>query len=162
KLPRELLPQVSDALRLHAEKHPALAAMLAEVMKGGLLVSLDAKEVARIQQLVATKGSAKRGRELFLNNKALACITCHRLEGVGGNVGPDLTRVWDTMSLEKLMESMIDPSKEIKEGYQSYVATTTRGQVYTGLKVAQTAKEVVLRDQTGKEVRIPAGELDSL
>src|SRR5439155_9566681 len=162
KLPRELLPQVTDALRLHAGKNPELAAMLSEVMKGGLLVSLDAKEVARIQQLVATKGSAKRGRELYLNHKALACITCHSLEGVGGNVGPDLTRIWDTMSLEKLMESMIDPSKEIKEGYQSYVATTTQGQVYTGLKVAQNAQELVLRDQTGKEVRIAAKDLDTL
>jgi putative membrane-bound dehydrogenase-like protein len=162
KLPRELLPQVTDALRLHAAKNPELAEMLTEVMKGGLLVSLDAKEVERIQQLVAKQGNAKRGRELYLNNKALACITCHRLEGVGGNVGPDLTRIWDTMSLEKLMESIIDPSKEIKEGYQSYVATTKKGQVFTGLKVSQNAEEVVLRDQTGKEIRIGAKELDTL
>jgi putative membrane-bound dehydrogenase-like protein len=162
KLPRDLLPQISDALRRHADKHVELADMLTEVMKGGLLVSLDPKEITRIQQLVATKGNAKRGRELYLNNKKLACITCHRLEGVGGNVGPDLTRIWDTMSIEKIIESIIDPSKEIKEGYQSYVATTTKGQVYTGLKISQTAEEVVLRDQTGKEIRIGKADLDTL
>lgn len=162
KLSRDLLPQVSDALRRHADKNPELANMLTEVMKGGLLVSLDAKELARIQQLVSTKGNAKRGRELYLNNKKLACITCHRLEGVGGNVGPDLTRIWDTMSVEKVIESIIDPSKEIKEGYQSYVATTTKGQIYTGLKVSETGEGVVLRDQNGKEIRIAKGDLDSL
>src|SRR5205085_5922737 len=54
------------------------------------------------------------------------------------------------------------PSKEIKEGYQSYVATTTQGQIVTGLKVSQSTEEVVLRDPTGKEVRIAARDLDSL
>jgi quinoprotein glucose dehydrogenase len=162
KLPRELLPQVADTLRKHTDKNPELAALLSEVMKGGLLVALDAKELSRIEQLIKTRGNAKRGRELYLNNQQLACITCHRLEGVGGNVGPDLTRVWDTQSLEKLIESIIDPSKEIKEGYQSYVATTKQGQVYTGLKVSQSAAEVVLRDQSGKEVRLATADLDSL
>src|SRR5436190_12489168 len=127
--------------------------MRSEVMKGRRMVWHDDKEVGRVRRLLEARGRDRRGRELYLNHRALACITCHRLEGVGGNVGPDLTRIWDTTSLEKLMESMIDPSKEIKEGYQSYVATTTQGQIVTGLKVSQSAEEVVLRDQTGKEVR---------
>ena len=162
KLPREMLPQITDVLRPHAAKNPEIARLMSEVMKGGLLVSLDPQEVARVRALVRTRGDARRGRELFLNHKALACITCHQLEGVGGNVGPDLTRIWDTMTVEKIMEAIIDPSKEIKEGYQSYVATTRKGQVFVGLKVAQTSEEVVLKDQTGKEIRIRARDLESL
>jgi putative heme-binding domain-containing protein len=77
-------------------------------------------------------------------------------------VGPDLTRVWDTLSLEKVMESMLDPSKEIKEGYQTYVATTKGGLTFSGLKVAQNDKELILRDVTGKDVRIAAAELDEV
>jgi quinoprotein glucose dehydrogenase len=118
--------------------------------------------VARVAALVKTEGNAKHGRSLYLNNKALACITCHSLEGVGGSVGPDLTRVWDTHSLEKVLEAVLDPSKEIKEGYQAYRAVTTDGRVFTGLKVAQTDKEVVLRDATGHEVHIAAKDLEEL
>jgi putative heme-binding domain-containing protein len=99
---------------------------------------------------------------LYLNGKVLACINCHRLEGVGGSVGPDLTRVWETQTVAKLMESIIEPSKEIKEGYQSYQATTKKGKVYTGLKIAQTNEAVVLREASGTDVRIPAKELDEL
>src|SRR5205814_10582675 len=143
----------SDALRKHAAKDPELNKLLTEVMKGGLLLSLDKAEIERVNKLVQTKGNAQRGKVLYLNHKALACITCHRLEGVGGNVGPDLTRIWETHSVEKIMESMIDPSKEIKEGFQTYVATTKKGQVYTGLKVAQSADEVVLRDANAREIR---------
>src|SRR5207248_3174406 len=123
-LPRELLPQVTDALRKHAAKDPELAKLLTDVMKGGLLLSLDKAEVERVRKLVHSKGNAQRGKALYLNHKALACVTCHRLEGVGGSVGPDLTGLWNTLSVEKIMESIIDPSKEIKEGYQTYQVTT--------------------------------------
>ncbi len=163
KLPRSLLPEVSEGLRRFASKeHPDVAELLTNVVKGGLLVSLEPAELKRVSELVQKQGDPLRGRKLYLNNKAVACISCHRLEGVGGKVGPDLTRVWDTLSLEKVMESMLDPSKEIKEGYQTYVATTKSGLTFSGLKVAQNAKELILKDATGKEVRIAAADLDEV
>jgi putative heme-binding domain-containing protein len=162
QLPAELLPPVTDALRRHARNHPELGKLLTEVMKGGLLLSLDKAQVERVERLVRSKGNPQRGKDLYLNHRVLACVTCHRLEGLGGNVGPDLTRIWETQSVEKIMESIIEPSKEIKEGYQTYVATTTKGQVFTGLKVSQTPQELVLRDANAKEVRIPAKELEEV
>ena len=162
KLPRELLPAVTEGLRKHLGKDPELGKLLTEVMKGGLLVSLDKPEIAKIQGLIKTKGSPTRGRDLFLNGKTLACINCHRLEGVGGNVGPDLTRLWETQSLEKVMESMIEPSKEIKEGYQAYRVTTTKGLTYTGLKIVDTAQEIGLKESTGKEIRIPKSQVEEI
>jgi quinoprotein glucose dehydrogenase len=163
KLPRSLLPKVSESLRRFASKeHPDVAALLSRVVKGGLLVSLEPAELKRVSEMVQKQGDPIRGRKLYLNNRAVACISCHRLEGIGGNVGPDLTRVWDTLSLEKVLESMLDPSKEIKEGYQSFVATTKNGLTVNGLKISQNAKELILKDATGKEVRISAAELDDV
>jgi quinoprotein glucose dehydrogenase len=163
KLPRSLLPEVTEALRRFASKeHPDVGELLSRVVKGGLLVSLKPAELKRVSEMVRTQGDPVRGRNLYLNNKAVGCMACHRLEGVGGNVGPDLTRVWDTLSLEKVMEAMLDPSKEIKEGYQSYVATTKSGLTFSGLKVAHTAKELILKDATGKEIRIAAADLDEV
>jgi len=162
KLPRELLPQVSDALRKHTAKSPELTNLLNDVMKGGLLIALNKEEIERVEKLVKTKGSPQRGKTLYLNSKTLACIKCHRLEGVGGSVGPDLTRLWDTHSVEKIMESIIDPSKEIKEGFHTYVATTKKGQVFTGLKITQNADEVVLRDANAQDIRIAAKDLEEL
>jgi quinoprotein glucose dehydrogenase len=64
--------------------------------------------------------------------------------------------------VEKIMEAILEPSKEIKEGYTAYVATTKKGQVYTGLKVSQSADEVVLRDANAKDVHIPTRDLEDL
>jgi quinoprotein glucose dehydrogenase len=162
KLARELLPQVSETLRRHAAKDATLQQLLGEVMRGGLSVSTTPDELVRIARLVQTTGSPSRGRALYLNAKQLACINCHRLEGIGGHIGPDLTRIWETLSLEKTVESIVHPSAEIKEGFQTYVLVTDKGISYSGLKLVDTPQEVVLRDANGKDVRVPRNQIEEL
>jgi putative membrane-bound dehydrogenase-like protein len=161
ELPRDLFPRVSEAVKRFVSD-PAMDKLYANVMKGGLLLSLDPSRTEEIRKLVVTKGDPLRGKKLYLNTKLLACATCHRMEGVGGSVGPDLSRVWDTHTTEKILESIVEPSKEIKEGYQSYKALTLDGQVFEGLRVTDTAKEVVIREASGRDVRIAKTDLDEL
>jgi putative membrane-bound dehydrogenase-like protein len=161
KLPRDFFPQVNEALNKFADD-AALARLRAVVLRGGLLLSLEPSQVDRIRAEVSKKGDARKGKELYLNTKLLACATCHRMEGVGGSVGPDLSRLWDTMSVEKILESIVEPSKEIKEGFQTYRLTTADGKVYTGLKVKDDAKEVVVRDAQGRDVRVDKDDVESL
>jgi quinoprotein glucose dehydrogenase len=162
KLLVSLLPQVSDALRKHAGKDAELAKLQTEVMKGGLLLSLAPGQVETVRQLVLTKGDPRRGKSIYLSAKGLNCVNCHKLEGVGGQVGPDLTRLWETATIEKIMESIIEPSKEIKEGFQSFKLTTKNGQTFNGLKVVDKPAEVVLRDAEGKDVRVARNDIDEL
>jgi putative membrane-bound dehydrogenase-like protein len=164
KLDRGLLPQVSGALQRHAEqdKTGEINELLAKVFRGGLLVSLDPSEVKRVEELVAKTGDAARGRELFLDAKKTQCVTCHKLEGTGGQVGPDLSRIWETQTVAKILEAMIDPSKEIKEGFQGYTIVTDSGQVYNGLKVAETPQQVTLRDAQARDITVPRDEIEEL
>jgi putative membrane-bound dehydrogenase-like protein len=161
KLPRDFFPQVNDALNKFPDD-AALAKLRADVLRGGLLLSLEPSQVDKIRAEVSKKGNAAKGKELYLNTKLLACASCHRMEGVGGAVGPDLTRLWDTMTVEKILESIVDPSKEIKEGFQTYRLTTTDTRVYTGLKVKEDAKEVVIRDATGRDYRVAKDDVEAL
>ncbi|MDW8244552.1 MAG: HEAT repeat domain-containing protein, partial [Thermogemmata sp.] len=161
QIPREYYPLITEALHKFADD-PECARLRAEVLRGGLLLSLEPGQIHKIRQLVEEKGNPKRGREIYLNPRLVACASCHRLEGIGGAVGPDLTRLWDTMSLEKVLEAIVDPSREIKEGYQTYRLTTTQEQVFTGLKIIDNDREVVLRESTGRDVRIPRDQIESL
>ncbi len=161
KLPRDFFPQVNEALNKFADD-ATFAKLRADVLRGGLLLSLEPSQVDKIRAEVSKKGNPVKGKELYLNTKLLACATCHRMEGVGGAVGPDLTRLWDTMTVEKILESIVDPSKEIKEGFQTYRLTTTDSKVFTGLKVKEDAKEVVIRDANGRDNRVAKDEVESL
>ena len=164
KLDRQFLPQVAAALKQHLEKDHSgkLAALLAQAYKGSLLGSAEAVDAARVESLVTTTGDPQAGRAVFLNMQKGQCVTCHKLEGTGGQVGPDLTKVWETQSVAKLLEALLDPSKEIKEGYAAFTATTNGGQVYTGLKISANEREVVLRDAQAKDITIPLDEIDEL
>jgi quinoprotein glucose dehydrogenase len=161
KLPRDFFPQVNEAINKFADD-PAFVKLRADVLRGGLLLSLEPSQVDKIRQEVSNKGNPQKGKELYLNTKLLACATCHRMEGVGGAVGPDLTRLWDTATVEKILESIVEPSKEIKEGFQSYRLVTVDAKTYTGLKVKDDAKEVVLRDANGRDIRVAKDDVESL
>ncbi len=155
KLPPEDLSRVMEAVRPY--QSPELKAELQTLLTKTLLAP---SEIKKLGQQVARSGNPDLGRAVFLDVKKGGCATCHRMEGVGGNVGPDLTRVWETLSFDKRVESILEPSKEIKEGFGTYKVATTNGRVLTGLLLAETGDGVTLRDPDGREVRIPAREID--
>lgn len=89
-------------------------------------------------------GNAGHGQELF---KSLACVQCHRMKGVGGQVGPDLATVKEKldgkkMKLVDVLTEMIEPSKVIDEKFRSVVLELADGRVVSGVIVEQNEKEV--------------------
>jgi putative heme-binding domain-containing protein len=70
-----------------------------------------------------------RGRILF---GQATCFACHRFANEGGAAGPDLTGAGGRFSVRDLLESIIEPSKEISDQYAAVEITTTDGQVITG------------------------------
>ena len=183
KIDRALLPQVAAALQKHvaADKTGEFQKMLAEVYKGGLIVGSDEASLKQLEEMVKAKGDATRGRAVFLDSAKSQCAVCHQLEGVGGRgmgassphagtgasagggIGPDLTKIGTALATNKLIESIIEPSKEIKEGFGTWVLTTNDGQVYTGLKIAENDKAVIIRDPSqAEDILIPRGDVKEL
>ncbi len=67
-------------------------------------------------------GNAERGSRIFHTDGAAQCIRCHAVGGEGSNVGPDMQGVGSRYDRQYLLESLIDPSKAIGEGYQGPVS----------------------------------------
>ena len=74
----------------------------------------------------------EKGRNLF---HAVSCSACHRFNGEGGAIGPDLTTVANKFSVPDLMESIIDPSKVISDQYDSHIVLDNDGRIAEGLLV---------------------------
>jgi putative heme-binding domain-containing protein len=70
-----------------------------------------------------------RGRRLFGEAR---CFACHRFDNEGGSQGPDLTGSAGRFSVRDLLESIIDPNKEISDQYAATIFTTTDGRRITG------------------------------
>ncbi len=139
-------------------------AALSEVLSKSAGIALDPKkptpeEVKRLEVEVRAKGDPVRGERIF-RRADVGCLKCHSVSRAGGNVGPELSAVGSTSPLEYVITSILDPSQTIKEQYLTKIITTTKGISITGIMVERDNDRVVLKDATGKLVKIPVGDID--
>jgi putative heme-binding domain-containing protein len=80
-------------------------------------------------------GDAAAGRRVFFSAAAL-CGSCHVVEGRGKAVGPDLSVIGRTVDGEKLLRSVLEPSREVGPLYGVRVATLKDGRVMSGVLAA--------------------------
>lgn len=80
------------------------------------------------------------GKQLF---KVSNCVACHRLNNEGQVFGPDLAKLDPKkQTTEHILTSIIDPSKEIDDKFQSYTFLLDSGKVITGMVVEETEDAV--------------------
>jgi putative heme-binding domain-containing protein len=112
------------------------------------------------QAVLSLQGDAERGKTLFFGTSTLQCKTCHRVNDDGGRVGPDLSAIGKKLSREQILESLAEPSKTIAQEYRTQLVQTNDGRTFTGVIVAKTAREIVIRDAQDKETRLKSDEID--
>ncbi|MCI0457098.1 MAG: c-type cytochrome [Gemmataceae bacterium] len=102
-------------------------------------------------------GSPYRGKQLY----EASCARCHALFGRGGQVGPDLT-AYKRDDLPNMLLSIVNPSAEIREGFETHLAITQDGRALTGFLVERDNRVVVLRGADGQDVVLERENLDDL
>ncbi len=110
-------------------------------------------------EILALKGDANRGQQIFFQSSAAQCKNCHMVHGQGANLGPDLSQIGKKYEVKTLLETILEPSKAIAPEYSTYLLETDGGQLYAGFVVKQTEEEVVLRDAKNQLIRVPADEV---
>jgi putative heme-binding domain-containing protein len=76
------------------------------------------------------------GKQLF---KVAACVSCHKLDHEGQVFGPDLAKLdAKKQTTEHILTSIVEPSKEIDEKYQSYTFLLESGKAVTGMIIEET------------------------
>lgn len=128
---------------LEAVAEPTVRARISKLFAGaGLSKRQDV--VLAYQPALERKGDPEKGRAVFKQH----CSACHKLEGVGESVGADLAAVKDR-GLEAVLLNILDPNREVKPQFLSYVLTTTAGRSLTGMIAAETANSLTLRKPDG-------------
>lgn len=74
---------------------------------------------------------------------------CHILNGVGGEVGPDLSTIGPQRSLQYLRDSILDPSADVPTNYRADTVTTMDGNTVTGIHLNEDDYSIQLRDSSG-------------
>jgi putative heme-binding domain-containing protein len=117
--------------------------------------------VARVVAAAKSAGDARHGAEVFRAAR-FACISCHKVGQVGGIVGPDLTLVGRCLTPEQIVESVLWPKRQVKEGYIALSVACADGKVHQGYKLREDEKELVLREcTTGAEFRLAKSDIEA-
>ena len=96
-------------------------------------------------------GDPGAGRKLFFDLKSKAqCAKCHSVGGEGGRIGPSLDRIASRRAAEFIMESIVQPSKEIAPEFEAVAVATKEGKVITGLRINETNFNIQLREENGR------------
>jgi len=115
----------------------------------------------RPEVLLTGSGDPRRGESLFFQGQ-VSCSQCHQIKGRGHAVGPDLSDLGKRLNREKILESLLDPSRTVDPKYAAFVVETQQGKLHTGIVVARDAKEVVLKQAGNETIRIAAKEIASI
>ncbi len=136
------------------------------VGKGASLFSVGTtikkKQLNYEQYALRQPGDPKNGKKLFDDTKRTKCGVCHKIAGKGGDVGVDLTKIGGKFDRPHLIESLLEPSRQIVEGYQTSVVLTDSGKTYSGIQKERDDKQIVLMDAEGKRHTIQRDEIEDI
>jgi len=102
-------------------------------------------EVTGLVAEVRSRGDVKRG-EAVLRRAELGCLACHAVKGQGGTIGPDLGAVGTAQPIDFIIGAILEPQKEVKEGYMAVSISTQEGDEYQGYPLRETTQELVIKD----------------
>jgi putative membrane-bound dehydrogenase-like protein len=113
--------------------------------------------IDRFRPALERNGNLDRGREVFQK----VCATCHKAEGQGKDVGPDLATVMNRTP-EDLLIHILDPNREIQPPYVNYTIATTDGRVLSGLIAEESGNSVTLRRAEGATDVVPRDRIEAM
>jgi putative membrane-bound dehydrogenase-like protein len=152
-----LKTHLTEQLKKHVVNLDGLSADVAmkEEEKAIVLPKADPNDPNAIANLLfdvvatraaATPGDVEKGRMLF---RQQSCINCHTFANGQQPKGPHLVDIGKRYKRAELIESIVQPSKKIAQGFDTWAIAMDDGKIYTGFIVLESAETVTLRDATG-------------
>jgi putative heme-binding domain-containing protein len=116
------------------------------------------RDIRRFGELLGQgSGNPYNGKKLFANS----CGKCHILFKQGGKIGPDLT-AYKRDDLQGMLVNVVNPSIEIREGYENFAIYTLDGRALNGFIEEQDPQVVVLKSVEGQKTVIPRDDIDEM
>ncbi len=150
KLPKELMLEVMEA----ADQTPTLQAKVAAYE-----AALPANDDLAKFRWAFLGGDAQNGKKVFFEKPEASCLRCHKVNGEGGEVGPELGKIAATKNREYLLDSIVHPNKEIAKGYESVIVTLKNGNEVAGMLKGETDAELEINSPEDGLVKVKKADI---
>jgi putative heme-binding domain-containing protein len=110
-------------------------------------------------QEALTQGDPAKGEKVF-RGTITNCISCHAIGAAGGRVGPDLSAVGTGLPMDMVIESVLWPNRQVKEGFMTTAVITKNDVIYQGFHASEDKQTLILRDPARDElIRVPIADI---
>jgi putative heme-binding domain-containing protein len=154
--PRTIPVETVRLLTIHT--NPAIGMLITKhwgSIEGASTAAMQA-ELARLTTLLdGAEGDPYPGKKLYMHT----CGKCHTLHAQGGQVGPDLT-TFKRDDVPRLLLNILNPSAEIREGFETHLVQLDDGRVVQGFLIEQDPQLLVLRGSDGQTTTIDRGGIE--
>lgn len=117
-----------------------------------------AKDTEAWLKVLDGPADAKAGGRIFFHPKLAGCNKCHRVDGRGADVGPDLSNIGRT-DRRHLLESILQPSNTVAPHYVAWHLETADGKTKNGMLLHTQLDEYTYLDTKGDRFKIKTGDL---
>ncbi len=124
---------------------------------GATTAEMQAQIAALLKVVGHGSGDPYAGKKLF----NASCGKCHVLHGTGGRIGPDLT-AYKRDDVDRMLVNVVNPSAEIREGFETMLAITADGRAVIGFLVDKDNRVAVLRGADGQNIVLNVEDIEEL
>lgn len=151
-----------DRLRTTFAKYPEAA----KPKVAALIAQLDegfGEKQKRIDTLLADLkgGDVVRGQAIF-NSPRAVCSSCHAIGYLGGDIGPDLTRIGQIRNERDLLEAIVYPSASFVRSYESVRVLTKNGEDHQGVVREDASDHMTLATGPNATVKVARSDIAEL
>lgn len=140
KIPAALLPAMEQSIF----KNPDITI---RVQAGKYFKQAGKTKHYSIDEIAALKGNADSGKAVF----ASFCVSCHKVQNTGSDIGPELTNIGKKFDKTSLLDAIIHPSAAILLGYEPWLINTKDGGSFFGFLISENKQTVTIKDITGQK-----------
>jgi len=151
-----------DLLLYAIESFPAEVKERARAWLELMEIDLDGQRT-KLDALAASlpPGDVRRGQAVF-KNETTACSACHQVGYVGGQVGPDLTRIGSVRTERDLLEAIVFPSASFVRSYEPMMVETKDGELYSGVMHLMSGDQIRMVTGAHSEMVLNREDIESM
>jgi quinoprotein glucose dehydrogenase len=138
KLPNELQLELAEAI--DSTKSSTLKDRFAKAIRTQSADSLKSNFAGAL-----LGGDPNKGGNLFWSHPTAQCVRCHSIDDYGGTAGPRINGVAKRLTREQLLESLVNPSARIADGYGVVTLELTSGKKVIGILQKELTDSFVLK-----------------
>ena len=158
KLPDDLKTEATSVVHAHPDRR--VRDQAARVLP--LPKSAAGRPLPPIADLLRRDGKADHGRDVFFRagTGANRCGSCHRVQGRGQWVGPDLSTIGTKYGKDELLRSILNPSAAIGYNFRALTVALGDGRVLTGLALEDGPDRLILKTAEGQRITVRPADVE--